>query len=191
MMAHMQIVEHIYQEDQFGENWFSYADIYQSVVDLFPDGSTFVEVGCWKGKSSAYMAVEIANSGKNIEFWCVDHWLGGPDHKGWDVLPDLYRIWRANMGPLKEYHKELKMTSIEASKKFEDESVDFVFIDASHEYEDIKSDIHAWMPKVKKGGIIAGHDYEDGFPGVQRAVDEFFVGKKIDAYQKCWIHKKQ
>ena len=173
-------MEHIYKEEQFGEDWFTYPTVYESVVDIFPDGSKFVEVGCWKG-----------NSGKKIEFYCVDHWLGGPDHKGWNVLSKLYDIWKTNMEPVKDYFIEMKMSSIEASKKFDDESLDFVFIDASHEYEDVKSDIKAWMPKVKVGGIIAGHDYEEYFPTVQKAVNEVLAGKEFDVYQKCWIHKKK
>ena len=63
------------------------------------------------------------------------------------------------MKPVEGYYKDLKMTSMEAVKKFENESIDFVFIDGSHEYEDIKNDIISWMPKVKKGGVLAGHDY--------------------------------
>ena len=184
------VLEHIYQEPQFGENWFSYSTIYKSVVELFPTGSKFVEVGCWKGKSAAFMAVEIANSGKDIEFYCVDHWLGGPDHQGWAVLPDLHRIWRSNMAPLTKYYTEMKKSSIEASQEFDNDSLEFVFIDASHEYEDVKADIEHWMPKVKEGGIIAGHDYDPGHPGVQQAVDELMEGKKFDYYEKCWIHKK-
>ena len=107
-------MEHIYNQEQFGENWFTYPTVYDSVVELFPSGSKFVEVGCWKGKSSAYMAVEIANSEKNIDFYCVDHWEGGPDHKNWDVLSELYTIWKTNMQPLEDYFIEMKMTSVEA-----------------------------------------------------------------------------
>ena len=43
-------MEHIYNQEQFGENWFTYPTVYDSVVQLFPSGSKFVEVGCWKGK---------------------------------------------------------------------------------------------------------------------------------------------
>ena len=69
-------MNHIYQEEQFGQNWFTYPRLYTEMVTKFPSGSKFVEVGSWKGKSSAYMAVEIANSRKDINFYCVDHWLG-------------------------------------------------------------------------------------------------------------------
>jgi len=73
--------------------------------------------------------------------------------------------------------KILRKPSVEAAAEIPDESLDFVFIDADHSYEGCKSDIEAWAPKVKRGGLIAGHDYENtAFPkfGVRRAVDELF-----------------
>jgi predicted O-methyltransferase YrrM len=79
--------------------------------------------------------------------------------------------------------------SIEAAKQFENKSVDFVFIDAAHEYEDVQNDIEAWLPKIKTGGIIAGHDYIPTYPGVMRAVNEKF-GDKVDKryeYEGCWL----
>ena len=60
------------------------------------------------------------------------------------------------------------------SDKFEDESQDFVYIDALHDYESVKSDIEAWYPKVKTGGILYGHDYNPvKWSGVVKAVQEF------------------
>ena len=55
---------------------------------------------------------------------------------------------------------------------FEDNSIAFLYIDTTHEYEHVIKEIDAWYPKVKLGGIIAGHDYFT--PGVHRAVNEFF-----------------
>ncbi len=54
-----------------------------------------------------------------------------------------------------------------------DQSLDFVFLDASHTYEDVKNDICLWLPKVRYGGVLAGDDYTDKFSdGVVKAVDE-------------------
>lgn len=68
--------------------------------------------------------------------------------------------------------------SREAAARFEDGRLDFVYIDAQHHYEAACEDIALWHPKVRKGGLLAGHDYLDGWLngcryGVRRAVDEF------------------
>lgn len=183
-------VNHIYQEPQFGENWFSYPNLYKSMVERFPSGSKFVEIGSWKGKSSAFLAVEIANSNKDIEFTCIDTWEGSVEHEGMKDLQYLYNIFTDNMKPLEKYYRPLRMPSLEAANQFEDYSLDFVFIDASHEYEDVKKDIAAWIKKVKPGGVIAGHDYYikdyDYFPGVKQAVNESLTN--FEASEDCWIY---
>ena len=96
------------------------------------------------------------------------------------------------MKPLEKYYTQLRMPSLEAVEKFEDHSLDFVFIDASHEYEDVKKDIAAWIKKVKPGGVIAGHDYYindfDYFPGVKQAVNESFVDKHLQLCEDCWVY---
>ena len=153
------MIEHIYHQPQFGEDWFTYPEVYQEMVRRFPSGSKFVEIGSWKGKSSSFMCVEIANSGKQIDFYCVDTFEGSVEHQNNPELPMLYEIFKNNMKPVEEYYRDLKMPSLQAVQQFADESLDFVFIDGSHEYEDIKKDIVAWLPKVKRGGILAGHDY--------------------------------
>jgi predicted O-methyltransferase YrrM len=70
----------------------------------------------------------------------------------------------------------IKKTSVEAAKIVEDCSLDFVFIDANHSYKSVKEDIEAWLPKVRVGGLLTGHDYSNQFPGVVRAVKERFEG---------------
>lgn len=152
-------MQHIFHQPQFGEDWFTFPEVYQEMVKRFPSGSKFVEIGSWKGKSSAFMCVEIANSGKQIDFCCIDTFEGSVEHQNNPELPYLYDIFKSNMKPLEGYYRDMKMPSMEAVQKFENESLDFVFIDGSHEYEDIKNDIIFWLPKVKRGGILAGHDY--------------------------------
>ena len=186
-------IPHIYQEKQFGEDWFTYPSLYKNVVRKFPSGSKFVEIGSWKGKSSAFMAVEIANSNKDIEFYCIDNWMGSSEHKDVGEIDSLYDIFTENMKPLERYYQKIRNNSIEAARCFEDESLDFVFIDASHEYEDVKKDIQVWLPKVKKNGILAGHDYYVGeydyFPGVKKAVDECLTNFLTS--ELCFIYQKK
>lgn len=83
-----------------------------------------------------------------------------------------------------EYQKNpialMRMSSEKSSKIIADKSLDLVFLDAQHEYDKVKQDIELWLPKVKDGGIICGHDYNptnlflEGFNGVGKAVSEIF-----------------
>jgi predicted O-methyltransferase YrrM len=68
--------------------------------------------------------------------------------------------------------------SVEAAAAFADQSVDFVFIDATHTLEDVSQDIASWWPKVKAGGLIAGHDYPN-FPGVSAPVNAFVAERGL------------
>jgi predicted O-methyltransferase YrrM len=145
------------------------------------DNATFVEVGTWKGRSASYMAVEIANSNKNIKFYCVDPWTGEAKIGAKSFICEevtsktLYECFLKNIEPVKDYISPLRMLSAEGSTQFEDGSLYFVFLDASNDYESVKEDISLWWPKIKIGGVLAGHDYK--FPGVNKAVHEF-----IDAH---------
>jgi hypothetical protein len=70
---------------------------------------------------------------------------------------------------------------------FEDESFDFIYHDANHTYEFVSEQLKAWFPKLKKGGIMAGHDYFDGefdmgLFGVKSAVDEFVAANNIELH---------
>jgi len=167
-----------YWQDVFG--WFEPqdAEIYKQMVENASDGAHFVEVGSFVGRSSSFMAVEIMNSGKTIKFDCVDTWKGSLVHQEGQaseyfavVDGTLFEEFEENMSPVYEFYQPIRMTSVEAAKLYSDKSLDFVYIDADHEYEAIKADITAWLPKVKIGGIIAGHDYP-AWEGVVRAVEE-------------------
>jgi hypothetical protein len=85
----------------------------------------------------------------------------------------------------------LRMTSQEAIAHTP-AAFDLVFIDANHEYMHVKRDILAWLPKVRPGGLLAGHDYAPEIPmfsGVKHAVDEIFGNKVMLGKDRLWIHK--
>jgi len=182
-------MKHVYTEQQFGEEWFTYPQLYTKMVNKFPSNSKFVEIGCWKGKSSAYMMTEIINSEKNIEFTCIDVWEDNAIQS--HPTNNLYNVFKKNMTPFENKYRSLRMKSVDASKLFADNSLDFVFIDASHEYEDVKQDIISWGPKLKISGILAGHDYwPDTWGGVKKAVDELLTHVTISTDEGCWIYNK-
>jgi predicted O-methyltransferase YrrM len=156
--------------------WFSEEAFYDRVVDSAPDDATFVEIGCWLGKSTCYLAQHIKASNKRIRLFAVDTWKGSgnePDmlhavaQAGGSVL-DLFQKNMEAAGVLDQVNC-LVSDSVSAAEQFGTATCDFVFIDADHSYEAVKADILAWAPKVKPGGILAGHDICT-YNSVQRAV---------------------
>jgi SAM-dependent methyltransferase len=127
-------------------------------------GKHFVEVGVYTGQSAAFLCVELVNAQR------------------YDVRLDLVDLEMTkhgavkNLEPVAEYIGQVhEMLSVEASKRYADASLDFVFIDADHSYAAVARDIDAWRPKVKPGGWLSGHDFCQwvGF-GVIEAVTERF-----------------
>jgi predicted O-methyltransferase YrrM len=169
-------MDHFYRNIQ---GWFNFSDLYKDAINQF-DNAKFLELGCWKGRSAAFMAVEIINSNKNIEFYCVDSWKG--DKVGGVGKVDVYDEFVKNMQPVLDKINIVRELSVDAAKQFPDHSLDFVFIDASHDYESVKEDFEVWFPKMKKGGMMAGHDY--GYPSVKKAIDEC-----LDKYNMHLIKK--
>jgi predicted O-methyltransferase YrrM/2-polyprenyl-3-methyl-5-hydroxy-6-metoxy-1,4-benzoquinol methylase len=183
------ILQHFHDGPQFGEDWFTFPNLYADMVAKGTNGSHFVEIGSWKGKSAAFMAVEIANSGKNIRFDCVDPWPDQPENpqEYFETFPDLYKTFLDNVAPVRDYINPIRKLSDEAVALYEDNSLDFVFIDGNHDYEFVKKDILNYLPKVKPGGILAGHDWQ--LPGVVQAVTET-LGREVTETCNCWVYVK-
>lgn len=124
-----------------------------------------VEVGTQYG----YFAKEIAKNWKG-KIHCVDIWQE----------PDVYKKAKEVLRGTAITHKG---TSKEMVGEFKDGILDWVYIDADHHYDHVKEDINIWYPKVRRGGIVAGHDYcRYGGMEVIDAVDEFIKenGYKIN-----------
>ena len=83
----------------------------------------------------------------------------------------------------------LKHFAEDVVHNFGDGMIDIVYIDGKHEYKDAKKDITLWLPKVKKGGFISGHDYRKKFPGVIKAVKEL-IGKPDKVFADySWVRR--
>ena len=144
---------------------------------------SIVEIGSWKGRSTHALL-----SGCKGKVYAVDHFKGtdsdGDAHKEAKINSDgVYKQFIANTKDVGNL-KVLRMSSQEASLQFKDKSVDMVFIDAGHTYEEVKKDIELWKNKAKK--IICGHDYN--FPGVKQAADEAFGIKNMKLKETIWYH---
>jgi hypothetical protein len=177
-------LEHFYRQI---DGWFDFEDIYRTQVAEAGREAHFVEVGTYLGKSAAFMAVEIANSGKHIRFDCVDTFLSDPCIGPWDKPKTLLETFLDNVQPVKQWLNPIVGKSTEVAEQYANYSLDFVFLDADHAYQSISADIKAWYPKVKWSGTLAGHDIHH-WPGVKQAVTEQFRNFEIN--NQSWVITK-
>ena len=184
-------MKHFYQNI---EGWFDFQNLYEEQVKKSQNGFHFVEIGAWLGKSTSFMAVEIINSNKKIKFDVIDTWEGSSNeiNSTHSIVntKNIYEIFLSNVNDVLPYINPIKMTSEEASKIYKNESLDFIFIDANHQYEFVLNDIKSWYPKLKIGGYIGGHDYKCGWEGVDKSVTEFFKDKTITHITNSWLYHK-
>jgi len=166
-------------------------DLYREIARRVPANGSVVEVGSWLGHSAAFLAVEIINLGKQPTIYAVDTWTGimATNSAPWgiDIPGDMCPAFINNMikGGVGSHVHPMQLSSVQAAATFADGSQDVVFIDGDHTYDFVKADILAWMPKVKSGGWLCGHDYRPEDPGVIKAVDELLPNRTVKG--SCWV----
>lgn len=149
-----------------------------SLVKKYDLAGIGVELGVKEGRFSAWLLEQCPT----LYMFGVDlcqprqqrDRLGYETYDDWD-WDDILREQKENMAAVSDRFELIVSDTVKAADKFEDQSVDFVFIDAEHTYEGVSGDILAWRRKIRPGGILCGHDYnpnKDRFAGVVKAVDE-------------------
>ena len=154
--------------DHFFENiegWSSYKDqgclINLILYELqIKNDLKIVEIGVYKGRGTAMWNVELINKQLDYEYYAIDNFEGSEEHKIWGNVPKFEDAF-SNLSPVIDKIKLIQSDSIEASMTFGNGYFDIIYIDASHDYEAVKKDILAWLPKLKKNGIICGDDDDD------------------------------
>lgn len=155
-------------ENEFANGWFfpDEGEWYKETCkSLF--NAKIIEIGSFEGLSLSHIKDTITTNKNQI--WCVEPFLR-------KKLKINTNNWGVNL---------INKTSKEASQMFEDNFFDLIFIDGDHSYENVKKDIESWLPKLKNNGIMSGHDYDNFWTGVVRAVDEKFYGK-IKTKNRIW-----
>lgn len=186
----MKKLKHNYQSV---EGWFNMEQEYLELLEQCPEGGIFVELGCFKGKSTSFIVTEIVNKGKAVKYYTVDSFEGHTDSndnkevEAYKGISDIEIDFDRNTKHLDGKFQKIKSLSHESANLFEDNSVDICFIDAGHSYEAVKKDIESWLPKMKKGGVISGHDY-NAWQGVNKAVNEL-LGTPDKIQNDCWFKK--
>jgi len=138
-------------------------------------GKTGVEIGCYWGES-AEIALHFLG-----HLYCVDPWDNPASEQEFD----------------KRVGGDVRVTKIKkfshvAADEFATRSVDIVYIDGAHDYDNVERDIMYWLPVLRPGGWIAGHDY-DGMAdhvGVVQAVDNLLGGPDACFPDSSWAVKK-
>jgi hypothetical protein len=137
------------------------------------------------GVQLAVFSCVILTSWRGRRLYSVDPWLelSGEEYVDSSNVPQetqdyIFGVAQRELAAHGERSRIVRKRSLEAAPEFSDGQLDFVYIDAQHHYEAVLSDLEAWWPKVRRGGLLAGHDYCDadnecGRFGVQSAVDEF------------------
>lgn len=124
-------------------------------------------------------AQAIIEQGGVEKLYAVDSYRHRPEYDDPMNLPQpvfdrLYKRTGERLSGLSGSCVQIRLDSVQAAEQI-NEPLDFVYIDGDHSYQGIREDLEAWFPKVRVGGIIAGHDYgQPAFPGVKAVVDAFF-----------------
>jgi hypothetical protein len=161
----------------------------QQVVKQCPVGSTLVELGSFQGRSSVAIASVLPP--ESILF-CVDHFEGSAEHRTMQLdLNNLFESFTRNIASfgVQDRIRVLRMSTIDAAAQFDQASVDLILLDASHDFESVKTDLEHWYPKLKPRGVLFCDDYEPAWPGVQQAVEAFGLSGDVVA-RALFCHRK-
>jgi|3_EtaG_2_1085321.scaffolds.fasta_scaffold06854_4 hypothetical protein len=162
-------------------------DRYNLLDSLPKEYAAGVEIGVWQGWYTAQLVERTSMHIVGIDPWVATESYEDSDPQNPDFNPTEHGadgfLWQETryissinlLGQLNipQRWELLRGFSYNLKHFFGESSLDFVYIDGEHSYEAVSKDIGDWWPRVKRGGILAGHDYNDTNPGSIRAVDEF------------------
>lgn len=159
---------------------------WESILKRIPEDAHFlgVEVGVWRGDTGK----RLLAAREHITHVMIDPWKQPAKNSRYykssdntalsdqSTFDDCYEYTKSETAQYGPRAIIIRKKSKFAVKQFENKTLDYVFIDGEHTYQAVKEDIELWLPKVKRGGFIGGHDYKNlpRFPGVHEAVDEIF-----------------
>lgn len=193
--------------------WYDWHEWATETISRLPDGAIYVELGCFLGKSTTAIAGLMKQA-------CEQGPEGGPnpfrhklslhavdlfeldesaDPRVLEKIPDGSRafgkFFEANLkaAGVRKFVKMIKKATAAAALDYEPQSVDVVFVDADHAYDSVLADILNWWPKLKLGGVMAGHDihsFDSVWKAAHDAAAELKMPLEIVAAQNIWVMKK-
>lgn len=178
--------------------WFNFQKAYDEAITNAKDDDVFIEIGCFLGKSTAYMAQKIKESGKKINFYVIDPLSS-------DFVDDksLHQCFqsKSQYSMFIDFFRELdlldqinllQMTSDEAFTHLKAMKAKFIFIDGSHEFDQVNKDIANFKQLMQADSTIGGDDFY--CPDVAKAVElHFGKGYSVadDKTWPYWTHQNQ
>jgi hypothetical protein len=189
------------------QGWNSLNPVFQKLIEEVRP-ALVIEVGSWKGGSALNMAAQLKRLGLASELICVDTWLGAMefwnpgDPERYEGLrlrhgfPNVYYTFLSNVvhAGFQDIITPFPLSSVSAALWFRKRNVqaDLVYIDASHEEEDVCADLEAYWPALREGGVMFGDDFVADWPGVVRATREFAEknGISLEEHDGFWVLRK-
>lgn len=159
------------------------------IASGLPGNAKILEIGCYLGRSTASIASACLGTGRRV--FCIDTFAGndsdfrnGVNSISWEG-EDFFPVWDRHLQEAGVRHlvTPLRGTSQALASAWV-EPVDFLFIDASHQFDDLLHDVRCYGPRVKPGGILALHDVTPGWPDVYRVWHEFTAPTLVDLRSK-------
>jgi len=142
---------------------------FKHIRNKYPSGNI---IGAEVGVDEGINAEDILKELKISKLSLIDPFIQYMDWKNPVMLEDKYKALLVKFCNTKNV-EIIRKTSIEASSMFDNESLDFVYLDGDHSYESAKSDMECWWPKVKLSGVLCGHDFQED--GIRKALAEFLM----------------
>lgn len=141
-----------------GNKFYEHRDFLIQNINKYIGNGKGVEVGVFKGEFSKIILKNWGGTLYMIDVWKAlgDEYTDSSNHAHHSTA---YKETMDNIQGFEDRGIMIRTNSKTASEMFEDESLDFVFIDANHAYDYVVEDINLWFPKLKKGGMFSGHDY--------------------------------
>lgn len=180
-IAFADVSKNIFEKQKSPTPWLK--DRFSDFLDCMPHNAVVIEVGVQEGTFASF----ILKKTNPKKLFLIDCWRH-QDSIVYDDkeanLPDDQQE-KLYLAVKKHFANDprviiIRKFSTEAASQFADESIDWIYIDANHSYPTAKEDLDLWWPKVKKGGILSGHDYivRPSF-GVVQALNEFLIKNKL------------
>jgi hypothetical protein len=178
--------------------YFNFYEFYKTAAKTIQDGACVAEVGVWMGRSIICLAQELKRLGKTkVKILAIDNFKGESNQT--EHADTIALLEKRNSDLKTEFLRNIDRCGVadmitllpgESAARAQDvpdAHLSFLFIDAAHDYDSVKADLTAWLPKVKPGHPIAGHDAQH--EPVMKAVNEV-LGKEVIVNSSIWMAKR-